>query len=151
VEGWLGGGMRGVTCGAPSGGVSGVGVSLLKCVYCSPPYLLIQPACSPDPAHRTRSGTEHRRQDVCKAAASFDLTAQQRAAAVTDLDKAIELCEQRAGQDARSALMDDAASFSDLRHNLEMGRDVLLGGRRGWWLHACLRWGVGGLMVGGWG
>lgn len=83
------------------------------------------------PVHCSHTQLDPLLQDVCKGAASFDLTAQQRAAAIADLDKAIELCEARGGQEA-SMLGEGAGGYADLRARLEMGRGVLLGERRLW-------------------
>ena len=70
----------------------------------------------------------HNVQDACKGAASFDLTAQQRAAAIADLDRAVELCERRLARGEGGGLFDEGgASASDLKARLEMGRGVLLG------------------------
>jgi hypothetical protein len=81
------------------------------------------PPCPPPPP-----------QEVCKGAASFDLTAQQRAAAIADLDKAIELCEARGGGGGGplgDVITEGGAGYDDLKARLEMGRGVLLGGWRG--------------------
>ena len=66
-------------------------------------------------------------QEVCKGAASFDLTAQQRAAAIADLDKALQLVEARGGGGGMDGVYGLDGGAGDLKERLEMGRGVLMG------------------------